>query len=80
MFKKALLLLLICFSATLWAQNNEPNAQQTRDIEGLIAAYGQALDIPVSVARWLIVLAPWRSQKQMRSRRSVFEHHKGFLW
>ncbi|MGB5272891.1 MAG: DUF4440 domain-containing protein [Flavobacteriaceae bacterium] len=42
MFKKALLLLLICFSATLWAQNNEPNAQQTRDIEGLIAAYAQA--------------------------------------
>ncbi|MGB5369127.1 MAG: DUF4440 domain-containing protein [Flavobacteriaceae bacterium] len=42
MFKKALLLLLIGFPPALWAQDNEPNAKQTRDIEGLIAAYGQA--------------------------------------
>ncbi len=40
--KKALLLILIGLSQALWAQENVPNAEQTRDIEDLIAAYGQA--------------------------------------
>lgn len=42
MFKKALLLLLIGLTPELWAQDYAPNAQQTRALEGLIAAYGQA--------------------------------------